>query len=317
MTDPHRRDALAADSGAGWPAAVRADVGTLWHFHRIDDPLQPVDVAVGLGSHDADVAVHTAALYHRGLFPLIVFTGATTPTTAGRFPRGEAVHFREIALRHGVPTDAVRIETEATSTVGNIDNTRVLLAAEGRTPRSVLLVSRPYQQRRAQAVAAARWPDVHVRCTGAEQDLDTYLASVGDPDRVAAMLVGDTQRLALQGRSGEIAPQDIPGDVRRAYERLVAAGYTGRLITPATTTARPGATRGRSPETGRDPPAPLARCEPRADAGHRVRPAPAPAYGSDSSGSRARNDTASTLSVRRRTLTGESYLTSHVHQNGM
>lgn len=230
MTDSRRRDTLAA--GDGWPASVRADVETLWHFHRIDDPLRPVDVAVGLGSHDAGVAVRTAALYHRGLFPLVVFTGATTPTTAGRFPRGEAVHFREIALRHGVPADAVRIDTEATSTVGNIDNTRALLAAEGRTPRSVLLVSRPYQQRRAQAVAAARWPDVDVHCTGGDQDLDTYLASLGDPDRVATMLVGDTQRLDLQGRSGEIAPQRIPDHVRRAYDRLVAAGYTDRLITP-------------------------------------------------------------------------------------
>ncbi|GAA1209029.1 YdcF family protein [Prauserella alba] len=219
-------------SGATWSDSVRADVETLWRFHRVDDPPQPADVAVGLGSHDAGVAVHAAELYRRGLFPLVVFTGATTPTTAERFPRGEAVHFREIAIRHGVPARAVRIETEATSTVRNIDNTRALLAAEGVTPRSVLLVSRPYQQRRARAVAAARWPGVDIRCSGAAHDLDTYLAGIGEPDRVATMLVGDTQRLELQGRSGEIAPQDLPADVRRAYERLVAAGYTGRLITP-------------------------------------------------------------------------------------
>ncbi|MCR3718365.1 MULTISPECIES: YdcF family protein [Prauserella salsuginis group] len=231
MTDPSRRDVRAAP-GDGWPGPVRADVETLWDFHRVDDPLQPADVAVGLGSHDGGVAVHAAELYRRGLFPLLVFTGATKPTTAGRFPRGEAVHFREIAIRHGVPDEAVHIETEATSTVQNIDNTRALLTAEGVTPRSVLLVSRPYQQRRAQAVAAARWPGVDIRCSGARQDLDTYLAAIGEPDLVAAMLVGDTQRLELQSRSGEIAPAHIPGDVRRAYERLVAAGYTDRLITP-------------------------------------------------------------------------------------
>jgi hypothetical protein len=44
------------------------------------------------------------------------------------------------------------------------------------------------------------------------------------------MLVGDTQRLDLQGKSGEIAPQEIPPAVREAFERLVQAGYTSRLI---------------------------------------------------------------------------------------
>lgn len=222
---------MTRPSGETWTAEVRADVETLWHFHRVDHPLRPADIAVGLGSHDGGVAVHTAELYHRGLFPLIVFTGATTPTTVMRFPRGEAVHFREIALHHGVPDEAVRIETEARSTVQNIDNTRAQLVADGLTPRSVLLISRPYQQRRAQAVASRRWPRVDIRCTGTEDDLDTYVASLGDPDRVATMLVGDTQRLDLQSRSGEIAPQDIPVDVAHAYERLVAAGYTDRLIT--------------------------------------------------------------------------------------
>src|SRR5690606_38146371 len=160
---PDQCEVAVAFSGATeWSSAVRADVETLWRFHRIDDELRPVDVAVGLGSHDGGVAVHTAELYHRGLFPVVVFTGANAPTTVERFPRGEAVHFREIALEHGVPDEAIRIETRATNTVQNIDHTRTLLAAEGITPRSVLIVSRPYQQRRAQAIAAHRCPDVDI-----------------------------------------------------------------------------------------------------------------------------------------------------------
>ncbi|PXY28231.1 YdcF family protein [Prauserella muralis] len=213
-----------------WTPAVRADVETLWRFHRVDDELRPVDVAVGLGSHDGGVAVYAAELYHRGLFPLVVFTGANAPTTVERFPRGEAVHFRDIAREHGVPGAAIRIETRARTTVENINFTRELLAAEGISPRSVLLISRPYQQRRAQAIAAKLWPDVEILCSGAQQDLATYVDCIGDPDRVVNMLVGDTQRLELQGQSGEIHPQEIPANVRAAYQRLIAAGYTSRLI---------------------------------------------------------------------------------------
>lgn len=215
-----------------WPSEVRRDAETLWWFHRLDHALRPVDVAVGLGSHDDGVPIHVAELYRRGLFPAVIFTGANSPTTVDRFPHGEAVGFREIALEHGVPRAAIRVETTATTTVENIRFTRDLLAEDGITPRSVLLVSRPYQQRRAHAVATRIWPGVTVLCSAARQDLDTYVAHIGDADRVVTMLVGDTQRLELQARSGEIAPQEIPDDVRAAYSRLVAAGYTARLLRP-------------------------------------------------------------------------------------
>jgi uncharacterized SAM-binding protein YcdF (DUF218 family) len=140
------------------------------------------------------------------------------------------VHYREIAIEQGVPSSAILTETKSTTTVENFRFTRELLSAEGITPRSVLVTCRPYQQRRAQAIITKQWPDVEVLCSGAQQDLDTYAASIGEPDRVANMLVGDTQRLDLQVQSGEILPQEIPQQVRDAFDRLVHAGYTSRLI---------------------------------------------------------------------------------------
>lgn len=217
-------------TNAPYPEAIRADVEILWRFHKLDHELRPVDLAIGLGSHDGGVAVYTAELYQRKLFPLIVFTGANAPTTVERFPRGEAVHFREIAMEHGAPSSAILTETESTTTVENINLTRKLLAAEGIAPSSVVLISRPYQQRRTQAIVSKLWPEVDLICSGAQLGLDDYVASIGEPDRVANMLVGDTQRLELQGELGEIDPQEIPTEVREAYERLIAAGYTSRLI---------------------------------------------------------------------------------------
>jgi hypothetical protein len=43
-------------------------------------------------------------------------------------------------------------------------------------------------------------------------------------------MVGDLQRLVVYGRKGWSAPQDVPPDVMAAYEQLVAAGYTRRLV---------------------------------------------------------------------------------------
>ncbi|MGW1679347.1 YdcF family protein [Saccharopolyspora sp. NPDC002376] len=212
------------------PEQLHGAAQVLWDYHRLDHELRPVDIALGLGSHDPGVAVYTAELYHRGLFPRIVFSGANAPTTVGRFPRGEAVHFREIALGEGVPETAVLVETEARNTGDNIRLTRNLLEQQGIPVRSMLLVARPYQQRRAYATAKKIWPEVEFFCSARQESLDEHVESIGDAEHVLNMLVGDTQRITVYAEAGFAVEQHVPDDVKAAYELLVAAGYTSRLV---------------------------------------------------------------------------------------
>src|ERR1035438_1697274 len=86
---------------------------------------------IGLGSHDLGVATFAAGLYQAGLFPVLVFSGANSPTTAGRFPRGEAVHFSEHAIGLGVPKSAMIVEPDATNTGQNISYSRRALRQAG------------------------------------------------------------------------------------------------------------------------------------------------------------------------------------------
>jgi uncharacterized SAM-binding protein YcdF (DUF218 family) len=92
---------------------------------------------IGLGSHDLGVATFAVGLYQAGLFPVLVFTGANSPTTAGRFPRGEAVHFSEHAIRLGVPETAIITEPDAANTGQNISYSRRALCRAGIHPESI------------------------------------------------------------------------------------------------------------------------------------------------------------------------------------
>ncbi|MGP4016352.1 YdcF family protein [Saccharopolyspora sp. 5N708] len=214
----------------GIPENLRADVERLWAYHDLHHELRRCDVGVGLGGRDLGVADHTADLYRDGYFPLIVFTGANAPTTIGRLPRGEAVHYRERALDRGVPDSAILVEPRATNTAENIEYTRELLAAADIGVRSVLMVSRPYQQRRAFATAKKVWPAVEIVCSSQRLPLDEYVQAIGDVDYVINMLVGDTQRITVYAERGFAIPQEVPAEVDAAYRRLVEAGYTTRLV---------------------------------------------------------------------------------------
>jgi uncharacterized SAM-binding protein YcdF (DUF218 family) len=176
------------------------------------------------------VADHVVELFGRGLFPRIVFTGANAPTTAARFPRGEAVHYREHAISRGVPDDVILVEPNAKHTVENIVLTKEVLAQQHISPAAVMLVSKPYQQRRAYTICRKHWPEVDVVCASLPLTLDDYVTAIGDHELVVTMLVGDTQRLWVYADRGWAIPQAIPGAVCLAFQRLVDAGFTGRLL---------------------------------------------------------------------------------------
>lgn len=203
----------------------------VWDHHLMHHTLRPCSVIIGLGSHDLGVADVSAGFYLRGLAPVVVFTGSTSPTTRDRMPRGEAVHYRERALELGVPESAVLVEQHARNTGENIRFSRAVLAEAGTDVDSVLLVSKPYEERRAYATARKLWPEVDVVSASSAMTFEEYVASIGNDRLVIDMLVGALQRLLLYPAQGFMIEQPVPDEVAAAYERLVEAGFTGRLVT--------------------------------------------------------------------------------------
>ncbi|WP_326843319.1 YdcF family protein [Streptomyces sp. NBC_01558] len=210
-----------------------ADAQLLWDFQQMGHEPRPCSVAIGLGSHDLGVADATADLFFQGMAPLIVFTGATSRTTRERMPRGEAEHYRDRAVELGVPADDIIVESKARNTGQNIRFSRALLE-ERRVPvSSVLLVSKPYEERRAYATARKLWPEVEWVSASTPTSLAEYVESIQDARLVIDMLVGAQQRLVVYPQQGFMIEQQVPLDVSVAYERLRNEGFTSRLVAEA------------------------------------------------------------------------------------
>ncbi|MFT2015308.1 YdcF family protein [Streptomyces sp. 796.1] len=202
----------------------------MWDYLLLNRQARPCSVAIGLGSHDLGVATAAADHYRAGLFPTLVFTGGNSPTTKDRFPRGEAVHYREHAIALGVPDDAVLVEPRAANTGQNITYTRALLDQQGLAVDSVMLICKPYMERRAYATCRKLWPEVAVQCASERIDLDAYLESIGDRKLVIDMLVGELLRIQEYPRLGFATEQHVPAPVLGACDHLVRAGFDSRLV---------------------------------------------------------------------------------------
>jgi uncharacterized SAM-binding protein YcdF (DUF218 family) len=213
---------------------IRALVEKLWSYHRMNQPLSKADAIVVLCSHDIRVAETGARLFTDRWAPLLIFSGGLGAITRQMWQEPEAEQFARVAAELGVPRDRILIENRSANTGENVRFTRELLASLGMDPRKLIVVQKPYMERRAYATFRKVWPDPEIVVTSPQVSLEQYLASYANaelsPDDVVSIMVGDLQRIRLYPAMGFQIPQDIPEDVWAAYEELVRAGYDSRLI---------------------------------------------------------------------------------------
>lgn len=203
---------------------------TLWDYMLLRHDLAEADVILVLGSNDVRVGEHGARLFLRGLAPIMVCSGHVGRLTAGHFEKSEAETFADAAVRLGVPPSAILLEPSSTNTGENIDRSRALLASRGIHPRRVIVVQKPYMERRAWATFKRRWPEPELQVTSPPIPYDDYPTPGIPRHLVIDIMVGDMQRMRVYAERGFQVPQPIPDEVWAAWEELVARGYTGHLV---------------------------------------------------------------------------------------
>jgi uncharacterized SAM-binding protein YcdF (DUF218 family) len=205
---------------------------TLWDYHHVNHALAPADCILVLGSHDTRVAERGAELLLAGYAPWLVYSGGLGRLTEGVWTEPEADTFARIARRMGVPAEKILTENRSTNTGENIALSYSLLQKHGISVRRMILVQKPYMERRAYATFLKQWPGdpVELMVTSPQLSFDDYPNAEVPLDHVIQIMVGDMQRIRVYAEKGFQVPQDIPAEVWQAYEGLVAKGFTEHLI---------------------------------------------------------------------------------------
>jgi uncharacterized SAM-binding protein YcdF (DUF218 family) len=215
-------------------ARIRVLVEKLWDYHHVNHTIAAADAIVVLCSHDTAVAERGAQLFLDGLAPVLVFSGGLGAITRHFWSEPEADQFAAIAVAMGVPADRILIENKSTNTGENVMFTRQLLLDRQIDPRTLILVQKPYMERRTFATFRKFWPEKEVMVTSPRVSLDEYLQKYSNQalsiDDVISIMVGDLHRIKVYPAKGFQIPQDIPADVWAAFEELVGAGYDRHLV---------------------------------------------------------------------------------------
>ncbi len=202
----------------------------IWDYHHLNHGIEKSDCILVLGSHDLRVAERGAELYLQGWAPLLIFSGGLGNFTKGAWDEPEADKFASVAMKMGVPKDAILTENKSTNTGENILFTKELLQQKKLDLYSFILVQKPYMERRSYAVFKKHLPDKKVCVTSPQIHFDKYPNKDIPLEKVIHILVGDLQRIKLYAEKGFQIPQKIPKNIWQVYEQLIIMGYNKHLV---------------------------------------------------------------------------------------
>ncbi|MBI4890881.1 MAG: YdcF family protein [Acidobacteria bacterium] len=205
----------------------------VYEYHQLRHAPQPADAMLVFGTNDLRVADAAAALFHRGFSRIVVCSGGVAHADdllSTGWTNPEAEVFADTMVARGVPRAAILLEPRALNTAENVRFTRELLHSQNLAPRNLLLVMKPFMQRRVWATMAVEWPEMPATVASPDLTLDQYFTAALPSERVIPILLGDLQRLWIYARNGWSAPQRLPAPVLDAYRELAARGFTQHLI---------------------------------------------------------------------------------------
>ncbi|ELA8085760.1 YdcF family protein [Vibrio parahaemolyticus] len=198
-------------------------IETLWDYMHLKQDLKPADCLFVMCSNDVRVAEYAAALYHQKLAPLIVFSGGEGRFTDGLFEKSEAETFADIARLAGVPSDAILVETRSTNSGENVRFTEQLLKEKGIQCESIILVQKPFMERRAIATFEKQWqsPYSRVQVSSTAHPFFEYINEDMPLMMVLEALMEDFSRVKSYPEKGFQTKQDIPNQVDSSYQVLL------------------------------------------------------------------------------------------------
>lgn len=202
----------------------------LWNYLRLGQPLQKTGCLLVMGSHDFRVAEYGARLFLDGWAPMMVCSGGLGNFTREIWDEAEAVKFARVAEEMGVPRDKILIEDQSTNTGDNVLFTRELLDKRSIHPDSMLLVHKPYMERRVLATFQTLWPEMLARVSSPAIDMLNYPNRDISMENMLNIMVGDFQRILIYPKKGFQIVQQVPDHVMEAYRQLVTEGYTKHLL---------------------------------------------------------------------------------------
>eukprot|EP01084_Bolivina_argentea_P012118 22712_1 len=232
--------------------SVENAVEIVWDYHHLHHKLidNPDGILVFCSS-DINVADVAGKLFWKYfdnnpnlyiLFSGGIGTGIHSGTNLLGWKHAEAIMFKNRVSKtfigkdyKDIPIENILIERYAKNSGENVDFSRIILEQQNKQFDKIILVQKPFMERRAFATLKKRWingpSEICVQSSSMNWQ-EYYKVNPVDKDIIISIMVGDLQRVKYYAEPyGDFQiPQEIPEYVWNAFQYLVSKGYTDNLM---------------------------------------------------------------------------------------
>jgi len=217
----------------------------IWEYHLLHHDLTrfspevllvPCSSDLGVARLAADLFLHGAEMYEWERRPSwLLFSGGfgKGPHSGANllgWTRPEAEMHAEVAMDSGVPKQHILLEKKAQHSGENVELSRKLLISRGVSTPRILLIQKPFMERRAWATFKKVWPEPDVKVTSVPLSFEAYVEQNDiDYSTIVSIMVGDLQRFKTYAKRGFQIPQHVPVEVWEAFDLLLSRGFTMNL----------------------------------------------------------------------------------------
>lgn len=200
----------------------------IWKYSQLNQKLEEADIIAVFGSYGNLQAEYGIQLFKEGWAPLILFSGGLN-----ELGKSEAEDYNKIAIKAGILDSKIIVEGKATNTGENIIFTKEILRKKGIPIKKLIVVHKPYMERRTYATLRKRWPDIKAIITSPQISYEDYceiLPKEGiSKELFINIIVSVLKKTKLYEERGFAIHQSIPKEIWASYLELVSLGYNKRL----------------------------------------------------------------------------------------
>ena len=190
-------------------------VKIILQYLAIKNPLQKCEVIFLMGGASLLSAQKAAQLLKEGWGKKIICVSLYGKFSAPEWKNrgGDSGMFHEELLRLGIKEQDMIFTSQSTNTLEEVVYGKLFLEKHKLDLKKIIVVSRPFHQRRCDATWTKQWPQIHlINCPADE----IYEVTVS----ILMRVIGEIDRLRIYAQKGDISYQKIPEDVENEYKRI-------------------------------------------------------------------------------------------------
>ena len=202
----------------------------IWDYLHTNHKIQKADCILVFGSEDILPAHRGCDLFFEGYAPIIIFSGNNKNEET--ITRPEAEIYRDIALKRGVPVKSIFVENKSFNTGQNTIFSKELIEKENLPHRKIIVVQKPYMERRTYATFKKFWAKPEIFVTSPQISYEEYIKNnpCDSKEVIINRIVGTLIRMREYPSLSFQIKQEIGDDVWVAGQELIRLGYDKYIL---------------------------------------------------------------------------------------